>query len=91
MEPMLSLIKDPGRPQKVPRRDIADAIVYVMRTGCSWRQLPADFPPWETVYGQYRRWEWRRVTERIVDCGRRSRSRPGVTRCRRRGPSTRSG
>ena len=27
-----------------------DAILYVVRTGCSWRQLPADFPPWQTVY-----------------------------------------
>jgi transposase len=44
-----------------------DAILYVVRTGCSWRQLPADFPPWETVDGQFKRWEQRRVTERILD------------------------
>jgi transposase len=67
IEPMLPLIKEPGRPPKHPRRDVVDAILYVVRTGCSWRQLPADFPPWETVYGQYRKWERRRVTERIVD------------------------
>jgi transposase len=67
IEPMLPLIKEPGRPPKHPRRDIVDAIPYVVRTGCSWRQLPADFPPWETMYGQYRKWEQRRVIERIVD------------------------
>ncbi|MFV2087527.1 transposase [Micromonospora sp. LOL_021] len=67
IEPMLPLIKEPGRPLKHPRRDIVDAILYVVKTGCSWRQLPADFPPWETVYGQYRKWEQRRVTEWIVD------------------------
>jgi len=67
IEPMLPLIKEPGRPPKHPRRDIVDAILYVVRTGCSWRQLPADFPPWETVYGQFRRWEERQVTERIVE------------------------
>jgi transposase len=33
-------------------RDIVDAIVYVVRTGCAWRYLPVDFPPWQTVYGQ---------------------------------------
>lgn len=66
IEPMLPLIKEPGRPPKHPRRDIVDAILYVVRTGCSWRQLPVDFPPWETVYGQFRKWEKRQVTERIV-------------------------
>jgi transposase len=35
-----------GRPEKHPRRAIVDAILYVVRTGCSWRQLPTDFPPW---------------------------------------------
>jgi transposase len=67
IEPMLPLIKEPGRPPKHPRRDIVDAILYVVRTGCSWRQLPVDFPPWETVYGQFRKWEKRQVTDRIVE------------------------
>jgi transposase len=44
-----------GRPAW-PRRSIVDAILYMVRTGCSWRQLPADFPPWQTVYGQLRTW-----------------------------------
>nr|WP_281292496.1 transposase [Streptomyces hawaiiensis] len=35
-----------GRRQKHPRRRIVDAIFYVVRTGCAWRQLPKDFPPW---------------------------------------------
>lgn len=39
-----------GRREKHPRRRIVDAIFYVMRTGCPWRQLPKDFPPWPTVY-----------------------------------------
>jgi transposase len=67
VEPMLPLIKEPGRVPKHPRRDTVDAILFVVRTGCSWRQLPADFPPWETVYGQFKRWEQRQVTERILD------------------------
>jgi putative transposase len=35
---------------------IVDAILYVNRTGCAWRYLPADFPPWRTVYGYFKRW-----------------------------------
>jgi len=44
-----------GRPA-APRRDVIDAIMYVVRTGCSWRQLPRDFPAWQTVYGCF--WAW---------------------------------
>ncbi|MFY2858605.1 transposase [Mycobacterium sp. THU-M104] len=39
-----------GRPATHPRRRIVEAILYLNRTGCSWRQLPHDCPPWETVY-----------------------------------------
>ena len=43
-----------------------DAILYVVRTGCAWRQLPADFPPWQTVYWYFNRWEQYKVTEQIL-------------------------
>src|SRR4051812_10851407 len=66
VEPMLPLIKSPGRIPKHPRRAIVDAILYVVRSGCSWRQLPVDFPPWQTVYWQFQQWEKRQVTERIL-------------------------
>lgn len=33
-----------------------DAILYVNKTGCTWRSLPHDFPPWESVYGRFQRW-----------------------------------
>lgn len=67
IEPMLPLIKEPGRIPKHPFRDIVDAILYLDRSGCSWRQLPVDFPPWQTVYGWFKRWKERGVTERILD------------------------
>jgi transposase len=67
VEPMLPLIKSPGRIPKHPRRAIVDAILYVVRSGCSWRQLPIDFPPWQTVYWQFQQWEQRQVTERILE------------------------
>jgi transposase len=64
---MLPLIKEPGRIPKHPFRDVVDAILYLDRSGCSWRQLPVDFPPWQTVYGWFKRWKDRGVTERILD------------------------
>jgi len=45
-----------GRPEKHCRRAVVDAIRYVVHNGCVWRALPADFPPWRTVYGLYLRW-----------------------------------
>jgi transposase len=40
-----------------------DGILYVLRTGCAWRYLPADFPPWQTVYWYFKQWEQAKVTE----------------------------
>ncbi len=45
-----------GRPVVYPRRDIVDAIRYLDHNGCVWRGLPADFPPWRTVYHYFRAW-----------------------------------
>jgi len=54
-----------GRPPKFPRRRIVDAILYLDRTGCSWRQLPHDFPPWDTVYFYFQRWVADGTVDRI--------------------------
>src|SRR5579859_2801548 len=43
-----------GRPRTHPLRRILDAIFYVLRTGCAWRYLPANFPPWQTVFYHFR-------------------------------------
>jgi putative transposase len=45
-----------GRPPKLDRRTLLNAIFYVVRSGCAWRLLPRDFGPWQTVYGYFRRW-----------------------------------
>jgi putative transposase len=45
-----------GAPVTVARRRLLDAIFYLLRTGCQWRQLPHDFPPWGTVASQFHRW-----------------------------------
>jgi transposase len=56
-----SLLPEPppgpaGRPPKHDKREIVSAILYQVRAGGSWRMLPKDFPPWETVYGYFARW-----------------------------------
>jgi len=45
-----------GRPEANCRRAVVDAIRYVIHNGCVWRAVPADFPPWRTVYGLFQRW-----------------------------------
>jgi len=62
VEPLLPPPRRGGRREKHPRRAVVDAVLYVVRTGCSWRQLPADFPPWQTVYWYFVRWEELQVT-----------------------------
>src|SRR5215471_6214420 len=44
-----------GRQRTHPLRRILDAIFYLVRTGCAWRYLPANFPPWQTVFYHFRR------------------------------------
>ena len=58
LEPLVPAPKRGGRPAKYPRREIINAIRYVARTGCAWRLLPHDLPPWQLVYHYF--WVWRR-------------------------------
>ncbi len=63
-----------GRPAGHSRRLIVDAVLYVNRTGCSWRQLPHDFPPWETVCRYFKAWNDGGVTDRIHNALRAERA-----------------
>ncbi len=54
-----------GRPRIHSSRVILDAIFYVLRSGCPWRLLPREFPPWETVYYWFRRWRIDGTFERL--------------------------
>lgn len=60
--------KKTGHPRTIERRWIVNALMYILRSGCSWRMLPHDFPIWQTVYNTFRRWRrmgvfarWNRV------------------------------
>jgi putative transposase len=59
-----------GRPRKWELGLIINAILYVTRTGCQWRMLPKDMPPWQTVYGYFWRWTksglWATVNAALV-------------------------
>jgi transposase len=56
-----------GRPERYPRRQMLDACIYVLRSGCSWRMLPKDLPPWQAVYKSFRRWQARGLFEAMHD------------------------
>jgi putative transposase len=59
-----------GRPRKWEIWHIINAILYVNRTGCQWRMMPKNFPPWQTVYGYFWRWThsglWECINEVLV-------------------------
>jgi transposase len=69
IEPLIPPARPGGRPQSVPRREIVNAIFYVVRSGCTWRMLPHDFPPWSTAYHYFRCWRkdgtWERLQEAL--------------------------
>jgi putative transposase len=56
IEPYLPTSTVPGRPRVHTLREILDAIFYIVRSGCAWRLLPHDFPPWKTVHYYFRTW-----------------------------------
>lgn len=67
IEPLIPPAKHGGRRRTVCPREVLCAIFYVLRSGCAWRLLPHDFPPWNTVYGYFRTWQKEQVWEAIND------------------------
>ena len=56
MEPLLPEASALGRPRATDLRTVMNAILYIASTGCQWRQLPKDFPPYSTVQGYFYAW-----------------------------------
>ena len=58
-----------GRPRTVSIREVINAILYVVKTGCQWRALPGDFPNWKTVYTYFLRWrnsgKWKEIHDTL--------------------------
>jgi putative transposase len=65
LAPLIPPAKAGGRPRKWPMHKILNAIFYVVRTGCQWRLLPHDFPPWSTVHHYFRLWRLEGTWEKI--------------------------
>src|SRR3982750_3140692 len=71
IEPHLPAEADFGRPRKTAMRDVVDAILYILRSGCQWRYLPIDFPPRSTVWRYFDRWRRDGTLDRLHDALRR--------------------
>ena len=56
IEPLMPVRRPTGRPRRTKLRDVFDALLYVVTTGCQWRMLPNDFPPVSTVRGYFYAW-----------------------------------
>lgn len=79
IEPFLPKVLPWGRPRRYPYREIVNAIFYLLRTGCQWRNLPHDLPPWSLVHYYYHRWRkggtWQKVHDALVKQSRRETGR----------------
>lgn len=73
IEPLMPPRKPPvGRPSRSDRRAVVGAILWVLSTGASWRDVPEEVARWQTVYGRYRKWHEEGLWPRIVEalrCG----------------------
>ncbi len=65
LEPLVPPPKPGGRPPAHPRRELVDALLYVLRNGVIWRALPHEYPPWQTVYHYFRHWRDDGTFERL--------------------------
>ena len=69
LAPLLPLAKPGGHPRTVDLREVMNGVLYVLRSGCPWRMIPHDLPPWGTVWWYFREWRldgtWNRVHEKL--------------------------
>jgi transposase len=66
LAPLIPPVKPGGRPAVHPRRELVNALAYWARSGCAWRLLPHDLPPWQTVYHDWRVWRREGRWEQIL-------------------------
>ena len=65
IEPLVRRQGGRGRKAEVSLREVVNALHYRWTTGCTWRMLPHDFPPWNTVYFYYRSWRQKGVLPQL--------------------------
>ena len=71
IEPFMPARKKQGKPRQVDLREVVNAILYISRTGCQWRNLPHDLPPKSTVWDYFKRFKEDGALGRVVDALRR--------------------
>src|ERR671933_2112130 len=75
ISPLVPLAKPGGRPRSVDMREVINAILYIVVTGCQWRMLPKDYPKWQSVYTSYATWRddgpWQRIHDTLRAAVRR--------------------
>jgi len=71
IEDLIPPAKPGGRPREVSMREVVNAILYLLRSGCAWRLLPHDFPKWNIVYHYFCRFRregiWRDIHDLLRD------------------------
>lgn len=60
------LLPTTGRPPKYSHRRVLDAVLYMLSSGCSWRQLPLQYGHWHTIYTRFKRWSEAGVMDRVM-------------------------
>lgn len=67
--PLISKAKSGGRPRNADIREIINGVFYILKSGCDWRMLPHDFPPYQTVYEYFRNWKqdgtWKKIHDSL--------------------------
>ena len=67
LAPLIPPAKPGGHPRTVNMREVINSILYVLRSGCTWRMMPHDLLPWSTAWGYFRRWRKDGTWQRIHD------------------------
>jgi len=66
---LIPAAKSGGRPRSLEMRQVINAILYIVVTGCQWRMLPKDYPKWQSVYHYFRIWRddgsWQRIHDTL--------------------------
>ena len=69
--PTIPKPKPGGRPRTIDIREVIDAVFYLLKSGCTWRLLPNDFPSWRIVYHYFSIWKkdgtWKKIHDKLRD------------------------
>jgi transposase len=83
--PLVTVPEKLGRPPRHDRRRVLNAIFYVVRSGCAWRLLPHDLPPWRLCYYYFAEWRenglWQEINDHLRETVREKHAKKSPQRC----------